>query len=86
MPMVFPGGDGIQRCWPVVLDGYDLGVGVLMMRADDDKDESMIASISLLGHETWLVLGVEHLAHRVSTGAWRDPGLALPLPVAMMLI
>ena len=71
----------------VVLDGYDLGVGMLMHRADDAEKDRMIASIGPFwdANETWLVLGVGILliafpkAHGIVLGA-------LYLPVALMLI
>ncbi len=72
----------------VVLDGYDLGVGVLLRQADDaSQKDAMIASIGPFwdANETWLVLGVGVLlvafpmAHGVILGA-------LYLPVALMLI
>ena len=71
----------------VILDGYDLGVGVLLRRADDEaQKDTMIASIGPFwdANETWLVLGVGvllvafPLAHGVILGA-------LYLPVALML-
>jgi cytochrome d ubiquinol oxidase subunit II len=71
----------------VVLDGYDLGVGVLMRRANEDYKDAMIASIGpfWVANESWLVLGIGilltvfPLAHGVILGA-------LYLPVAFMLI
>ena len=44
----------------VVLDGYDLGVGILLRRAEDAHKDEMIASIGPFwdANETWLVLGV----------------------------
>jgi cytochrome d ubiquinol oxidase subunit II len=87
MPIVFLGVMGLAMLAYVVLDGYDLGVGVLMRRAGDDDKDSMIASIGPFwdANETWLVLGVGILltvfpmAHGAILGA-------LYLPVAMMLI
>ncbi len=72
----------------VILDGYDLDVGVLLRRADDvAQKDTMIASIGPFwdANETWLVLGVGVLlvafpmAHGVILGA-------LYLPVALMLV
>lgn len=71
----------------VVLDGYDLGVGILLRRADEAQKDEMIASIGPFwdANETWLVLGVGILlvafpvAHGVILGG-------LYLPVAFMLI
>ncbi|CDS51529.1 Cytochrome d ubiquinol oxidase subunit II [Polaromonas sp. CG9_12] len=87
MPMVFLVVMGLAMLAYVVLDGYDLGVGVLMNRASEDHKDSMIASIGPFwdANETWLVLGVGILltvfpmAHGVILGS-------LYLPVAMMLI
>jgi cytochrome d ubiquinol oxidase subunit II len=71
----------------VILDGYDLGVGVLLRRGNGDaQKDAMIASIGPFwdANETWLVLGVGvllvgfPLAHGIILGA-------LYLPVALML-
>jgi cytochrome d ubiquinol oxidase subunit II len=87
MPIAFLVVMGLAMLAYVVLDGYDLGVGVLMRRASDDDKDRMIASIGPFwdANETWLVLGVGILltvfpmAHGAILGA-------LYLPVAMMLI
>jgi cytochrome d ubiquinol oxidase subunit II len=71
----------------VVLDGYDLGVGMLMPAADEHEQSVMVASIGPFwdANETWLVLGVGLLlvafpvAHGIILGA-------LYLPVVAMLI
>src|SRR5258705_8281677 len=71
----------------VVLDGYDLGIGMLMPAASREEKEVMVASIGPFwdANETWLVLGVGLLlvafpaAHGVVLGA-------LYLPVAAMLV
>jgi cytochrome bd ubiquinol oxidase subunit II len=71
----------------VILDGYDLGVGVLLRRAEPAQKNLMIAAIGPFwdANETWLVLGVGLLlvafpkAHGVILGA-------LYLPVTIMLI
>lgn len=70
----------------VVLDGYDLGVGILMGLATDEQKDVMLASIGPFwdANETWLVLGIGvlltafPLAHGIVMGA-------LYLPVAAML-
>ena len=70
----------------VVLDGYDLGVGILLQGAEPAERDRMIATIGPFwdANETWLVLGVGILliafpvAHGVILGA-------LYLPVAIML-
>jgi cytochrome d ubiquinol oxidase subunit II len=71
----------------VVLDGYDLGVGMLMPAATSEEQDTMVASIGPFwdANETWLVLGIGILliafpiAHGYILGA-------LYLPVAAMLI
>lgn len=71
----------------VVLDGYDLGVGMLMPAANAEEQSVMVASIGPFwdANETWLVLGVGILlvafpvAHGIILGA-------LYLPVVAMLV
>ena len=87
MPVVFLGLMGVAMLVYVILDGYDLGVGMLMHRADRDERDLMIASIGPFwdANETWLVLGVGILliafpkAHGMVLSA-------LYLPVALMLL
>lgn len=87
LPIVFLGLMGVAMLAYVVLDGYDLGVGVLLRRASPEQRDTMIASIGPFwdANETWLVLGVGLLlvafpkAHGVILGA-------LYLPVTLMLI
>ena len=71
----------------VVLDGYDLGVGMLMPAATDAEQSVMVSSIGPFwdANETWLVLGIGILlaafpvAHGIVLGA-------LYLPVVAMLV
>ena len=87
MPIAFLVVMGLAMLAYVILDGYDLGVGVLMRRASEEDKDTMIASIGPFwdANETWLVLGVGILltvfprAHGVILGA-------LYLPVAAMLV
>jgi cytochrome d ubiquinol oxidase subunit II len=87
LPVVFMGLMGLSMLLYVVLDGYDLGVGLLLHRATDAQKDTMIASIGPFwdANETWLVLGVGILliafpkAHGMVLGA-------LYLPVALMLV
>jgi cytochrome d ubiquinol oxidase subunit II len=87
LPVVFMALMGLSMLAYVVLDGYDLGVGLLLHRATDDQKDTMIASIGPFwdANETWLVLGVGILliafprAHGMVLGA-------LYLPVALMLV
>ena len=87
LPLAFTALMGIAILAYVVLDGYDLGVGMLMADADEHEQDVMVASIGPFwdANETWLVLGIGILlvafpkAHGVILGA-------LYLPVAVMLI
>ena len=87
LPLIFAALMGVAVLAYVVLDGYDLGVGLLMPAADAREQELMVAAIGPFwdANETWLVLGVGILlvafpqAHGVVLGA-------LYLPVAAMLI
>jgi cytochrome d ubiquinol oxidase subunit II len=87
LPLIFAALMGLSILLYVVLDGYDLGVGMLMPSADAHEQELMVASIGPFwdANETWLVLGVGILlvafpaAHGIVLGA-------LYLPVAAMLI
>jgi cytochrome d ubiquinol oxidase subunit II len=71
----------------VVLDGYDLGVGILMMDADAHERDVMVSSIGPFwdANETWLVLGIGILlvAFPVAHGVILT---ALYMPVVLMLI
>ena len=44
----------------VILDGFDLGVGILLPLAARDEQDMMVSSIGPFwdANETWLVLGV----------------------------
>ena len=87
LPVIFMGVMGLAMLTYVVLDGYDLGVGLLMPRATDEHKDMMIATIGPFwdANETWLVLGVGILliafpkAHGMVL-------TAMYLPVAFMLI
>jgi cytochrome d ubiquinol oxidase subunit II len=71
----------------VVLDGYDLGVGILMPAATPQEQDLMISSIGPFwtANETWLVLGVGILlvAFPVAYGIVLG---ALYLPIMLMLV
>ena len=87
LPVIFAALMGFSILAYVVLDGYDLGVGMLMPAATADQQDLMVASIGPFwdANETWLVLGIGLLlvafpkAHGVVLGE-------LYLPVAAMLI
>lgn len=86
LPVVFMGLMGLAMLAYVILDGYDLGVGILLQRADEEQKDMMIASIGPFwdANETWLVLGVGILltAFPVAHGVILS---TLYLPVALML-
>src|SRR3569832_1005952 len=87
LPLVFMGVRGLALLAYVVLDGYDLGVGLLLPFATDAQKDVMVASIGPFwdANETWLVLGIGVLlvAFPVAHGIVLS---ALYLPVAVMLI
>ncbi|MBX7146716.1 MAG: cytochrome d ubiquinol oxidase subunit II [Alphaproteobacteria bacterium] len=60
LPLIFMALMGIAILVYVILDGYDLGVGILMGCANYDQKNMMIASIGPFwdANETWLVLGI----------------------------
>lgn len=86
LPLIFAGLMGLSILIYVVLDGFDLGIGILMARTDVTERDRMIASIGPFwdANETWLVLGVGLLlvafpvAHGIVLGA-------LYLPTALLL-
>src|SRR3954469_14669314 len=71
----------------VLLDGYDLGVGMLMPAASREEQELMVASIAPYwdANETWLVLGIGLLLVAFPAAHGEILG-ALYLPVAAMLV
>jgi cytochrome bd ubiquinol oxidase subunit II len=87
LPVVFMVLMGLAVLAYVILDGYDLGVGMLMPAATEAEQSVMVASIGPFwdANETWLVLGIGILlaafpkAHGVVL-------TALYLPVVAMLI
>ena len=87
LPLIFLAVMGLALLAYVILDGYDLGVGLLLPLADDTQKDTMIASIGPFwdANETWLVLGVGVLlvAFPVAYGVVLQ---ALYLPAAAMLV
>lgn len=87
LPLTFAALMGLSILIYVVLDGFDLGVGVLFPFAEDDERDRMVASIGPFwdANETWLVLaiGILLVAFPAAHGAILT---ALYLPVAIMLI
>jgi len=96
LPVIFMAVMGLAMLAYVVLDGYDLGVGMLLPRTDWDaptraevapQKDAMIASIGPFwdANETWLVLGVGILLTCFPLAHGVILG-ALYLPVALMLV
>lgn len=86
LPVTFAGLMGLSMLIYAILDGYDLGVGILSIKAEDTEKDRMIASIGPFwdANETWLVLGVGILL--VAFPAAHGIILTeLYLPVALML-
>jgi cytochrome bd ubiquinol oxidase subunit II len=87
LPVIFAILMGVAILAYVVLDGYDLGVGMLLPAGAPREQNIMVSSIGPFwdANETWLVLGVGLLlvafptAHGVVLGA-------LYLPVVAMLV
>ena len=87
LPLAFMAVMGLAILAYVILDGFDLGIGLLLEAGNDAEQDTMIASIGPFwdANETWLVLGIGILlvafpvAHGIVLGE-------LYLPVALMLI
>ncbi|MBN1379567.1 MAG: cytochrome d ubiquinol oxidase subunit II [Gammaproteobacteria bacterium] len=60
LPLIFMAIMGVALLVYVVLDGYDLGIGLLTPLATESEKDTMIASIGPYwdANETWIVLGV----------------------------
>jgi cytochrome d ubiquinol oxidase subunit II len=87
LPVVFTVLMGVAILMYVVLDGYDLGVGMLLPAAERAEQDRMVASIGPFwdANETWLVLGVGLLLVAFPAAHGEVLG-ALYLPVAAMLV
>lgn len=87
LPVIFIALMGLAFFLYAILDGYDLGVGILLPADSEQQRDTMIASIGPFwdANETWLVLGAGILliafpqAHSLVL-------FHLYLPVAIMLI
>jgi cytochrome d ubiquinol oxidase subunit II len=87
LPLIFTVLMAIAILAYVILDGFDLGVGILLPLATRDEQDMMVASIGPFwdANETWLVLGVGILLVAFP----HAHGIILPslyLEVAAMLI
>ena len=87
LPVIFIGLMGLSMLIYAVLDGYDLGVGIILPSGNEGHRDRMIASIGPFwdANETWLVLGIGLMlvafpaAHGYILGE-------LYLPVSLMLV
>lgn len=87
LPIFFVGVMGFALLIYTILDGYDLGIGMLLPFAEESEKDQMIATIGPFwdANETWIVLGVGVLlmafpeAHGIVL-------TSLYMPVAIMLI
>ena len=87
LPIIFVSIMGLALFLYVILDGYDLGIGLLLPLANDDEKDTMIASIGPFwdANETWIVLGVGVLLIAFPT-AHGEILTALYIPVTIMLM
>ena len=87
LPLIFAALMAIAILAYVILDGYDLGVGMLMAHGDRSERDRMVATIGPFwdANETWLVLGIGLLLVAFPT-AHGMVLQALYLPVALMLL
>jgi cytochrome d ubiquinol oxidase subunit II len=87
LPVAFAVLMGVSILLYVILDGYDLGVGILLPGSTPEQKDRMIASIGPFwdANETWLVLavGILLVAFPLAHGMILS---TLYLPVAVLLI
>jgi cytochrome d ubiquinol oxidase subunit II len=88
LPLIWAGIIGIAVALYVILDGFDLGVGILFPTSRDEKErDQMMNSVAPFwdGNETWLVLGGGGLWVAFPR-AYATIMPALYLPVIVMLL
>jgi cytochrome d ubiquinol oxidase subunit II len=87
LPLIFMVLMGVSVLAYVVLDGYDLGVGMLMPAATGEEQSVMVSSIGPFwdANETWLVLGIGILLTAFPIALAPVLG-GLYLPVVAMLV
>ena len=87
MPLIFAGLMGLSILIYVVLDGFDLGIGILFAAGTDEEKDTMISAIGPFwdANETWLVLAVGLLlvAFPIAHGIILT---ALYIPVFLLLV
>lgn len=87
LPLFFAGAMGLALLIYVILDGYDLGIGLLLPFASESEKDQMIASIGPFwdANETWIVLGIGILLIAFPK-AHGDILTAMYIPVTVMLM
>lgn len=87
LPLFFASAMGLALLIYVILDGYDLGIGLLLPFATEAEKDQMIASIGPFwdANETWIVLGVGILLIAFPK-AHGDILTAMYIPVTVMLM
>jgi cytochrome bd ubiquinol oxidase subunit II len=88
LPVIWAALIGVAVAMYVVLDGFDLGIGILFPFTDSERQrDQMMASIAPFwdGNETWLVLGGAGLLVAFP-GAYAVIMPAFYLPVIVMLL
>lgn len=87
LPVVFTILMGVSILAYVILDGYDLGVGILLPLATPREQNVMVSSIGPFwdANETWLVLGIGLLLVAFPA-AHGEVLTALYMPVLIMLL
>ncbi|HBX36521.1 MAG TPA: cytochrome BD ubiquinol oxidase subunit II [Pseudohongiella sp.] len=87
LPLFFAGAMGLALLIYVILDGYDLGIGLLLPFATESEKDLMIASIGPFwdANETWIVLGIGILLIAFPQ-AHGEILTAMYIPVTVMLM
>jgi cytochrome d ubiquinol oxidase subunit II len=87
LPIIFAGLMALSIIVYAILDGYDLGVGILLPLENDQQADQMVASIGPFwdANETWLVMAVGLLLIAFPT-AHNVILKALYIPSAIMLV
>jgi cytochrome d ubiquinol oxidase subunit II len=82
LPLIFVTLMGLSILLYVILDGFDLGVGLLMPFATPEERDRMIASIGPFwdANETWLVLAIGLLLVASTSLVCAGHGPAWPSP------
>ncbi len=88
LPIVWAGIIAVAVAMYVILDGFDLGIGILFLTAEDEAErDKMMNAVAPVwdGNETWLVLGGGGL-FVAFTLAYGTIASALYLPLIFMLL